>query len=243
MIFDGDIYWCTVQSRLDKDIFYFKRVADNEFHRLPYTGRVITIESMRDVCQYGFVGLLVVLVILYFLAYWWIVVFHGVTGLCGFSVDVTCHFYCDQVASRTQESGGIYLEITEHTDVGTSRFAINIHFRHFGYGVEWKSQLFSLHVGGQFQPLAIPGSTGFPVVERIVLASVGFLLVVGVRYPFMLGTGGRWHGFSMQPDTDRVPESGNRHYMPVVVVSLHGDSLRLIVQLVVGHEQPVSVQR
>ena len=39
-------------------------------------------------------------------------------------------------------------------------------------------------VGWQFQPLAIPGSTGFPVVERIVLASVGFLLVVGVRYPF-----------------------------------------------------------
>ena len=49
IVFYGDVYGCTVQSRFDENIFYSKRIADYEFDRLPYTGRVVTIKSVRNI--------------------------------------------------------------------------------------------------------------------------------------------------------------------------------------------------
>ena len=135
---------------------------------------------MRDVGDHLGVGLSIVFIVFHILTHGRVEVLHGVARLRACALDVPHHIDGYEVLSRMEIWSCVYVEIAEHTDVGSGLMSVDIHFGHFGDGVEVKLEFLALDVSRELYPLAIPCAFRLSVVECIVLAAVGLFLIISV---------------------------------------------------------------
>ena len=168
MVLDGHVEGCAIESRLDESILHLHLIGDGEFHRLPDSSRVITIETMSDVLEHlvgdrhGNSHI------------------HHLVCLMDIFDKVTGYLHGNQVLARLEQLGAIRCYLTKHTDVRSSQLSVDINLSHLADCIKSQGEILASHVLWEFYPLTIPRRLGATEVEGVVLTAVGFLLIISI---------------------------------------------------------------
>ena len=197
MIFHCQIKRSSVQTRFNKYIFHFQRAGNRQFHRLPNTGRLVTIKTMGYIFQK-------ITLRWYFPIFLFTLTNRRIeeincstTRFRSTAICFTDHFHHNQIFTGLQQFTSINLYFTKHTDMWTGKFSININFRNLWNSIKSQRHIFTLNICRQFYPLSVPSCFSFSIIECISFTTHGFLLIISIRDTFGLRSCGRRHCLSM----------------------------------------------